>query len=591
MKAAVLLFASILPILVFGQKEGDTWVIGYSSSDNPNYSVMHLNYSSGDLNLEWHFNERLHIRETAAAISDSVGNAILWTNGMQIFGKNGIRIADTIAFDGEKEISYWKWWRLDFIGPMGYPQASGALVLPIPGHSNQYSVIYHLQEYSDSTSFRTIQFLEAKVLRNEMGDYNLIFKDSVFTEPNSDFIDGITATRHANGRDWWIVTLSRDGAKYYSFLLTKDGLQLNNSGNPGQKIRDGVSQSVFSSKGNYFGYNTQNTLTDVNQLSLFNFNRCTGEISHFITLDSISPSWSGVSFSPSERYVYAIANNETLLYQWDLWADDIRASKTLVDTFDGFVQPGWFEMRFGPMVQAPDNRIYVIPSAGSSEFIHVIERPDLPAAECRFEQHKINLLRPNGRSSPNIPNFRLGPLDGSPCDTLGLDNHPVAWWRYEENYPGLWHDIYFTDLSYYNPTSWHWDFGDGVTSTEQYPLHTFDPGLYHVCLTVSNENSSDSMCQWINIIATGTEDPDNIQQDLTVDPNPFSEALVIKSKSGEFRAVHMQLYDIHGKLVFDQPHAPMPVTIYLPDRITPGMYFCRIVEEDGEEYGFKLVRN
>ena len=52
----------------------------------------------------------------------------------------------------------------------------------------------------------------------------------------------------------------------------------------------------------------------------------------------------------------------------------------------------------------------------------------------------------------------------------------------------------------------------------------------------------------------------------------------------------MQLNNIHGQLVFDQPQAPEPVTIYLPGSIVPGMYFCRIVEEDGTEYGFKLVR-
>ncbi len=242
------------------------------------------------------------------------------------------------------------------------------------------------------------------------------------------------------------------------------------------------------------------------------------------------------------------------------------------------------------MVQAPDGRIYVVPGAASSRFLHVIERPDLPAEDCRLVQHKIDLKKSNARSAPNIPNFRLGPLDGSPCDTLGLDNLPVAWWRYEENYPGLWHDIYFTDMSYFNPTSWHWDFGDGTTSTKQHPLHTFNPGLYHVCLTVSNENASDTMCQWINIIVTGTDHPDTAQPDLSINPNPFSESLVISSRSGAFRPVHLQLYDIHGRLVLDQPDIVVPSSIYLPDRITPGMYFCRIVEEDGTESGFKLVR-
>src|SRR5690606_21103490 len=135
-----------------------------------------------------------------------------------------------------------------------------------------------------------------------------------------------------------------------------------------------------------------------NRLTLFQFDRCSGEVSHFVTIDSIAYGWPGIAFSPSERYLYTPANNETLLYQWDLGAEDILSSKTLVDTFDGFVQPGWFQMRFGPMVQAPDGRIYVVPGAASSRFLHVIERPDLPAEDCRLVQHKIDLKKSNARS-------------------------------------------------------------------------------------------------------------------------------------------------------------------------------------------------
>ena len=93
----------------------------------------------------------------------------------------------------------------------------------------------------------------------------------------------------------------------------------------------------------------------------------------------------------------------------------------------------------------------------------------------------------------DFPNYRLGPLDGSPCDTLGLDNFPVAKWRYEIDDSTDLQGIRFTDLSYFNPEVWHWDFDDGWTSSETRPVHRYDaPGRYHVCLTVSNENASDT---------------------------------------------------------------------------------------------------
>jgi len=53
--------------------------------------------------------------------------------------------------------------------------------------------------------------------------------------------------------------------------------------------------------------------------------------------------------------------------------------------------------------------------------------------------------------------------------------------------------VQFTDLSANNPASWSWDFGDGGTSTEQNPSHTYTvAGSYTVSLTVSNEYGSDT---------------------------------------------------------------------------------------------------
>ncbi len=47
--------------------------------------------------------------------------------------------------------------------------------------------------------------------------------------------------------------------------------------------------------------------------------------------------------------------------------------------------------------------------------------------------------------------------------------------------------VRFTDLSSGIPTSWIWNFGDGTSSPEQNPGHTYSaPGIYSVALTVGN---------------------------------------------------------------------------------------------------------
>lgn len=55
--------------------------------------------------------------------------------------------------------------------------------------------------------------------------------------------------------------------------------------------------------------------------------------------------------------------------------------------------------------------------------------------------------------------------------------------------------VAFLDQSTNNPTSWEWDFGDGASSTQQNPIHTYDEsGEYLVCLTASNSLGSSTVC-------------------------------------------------------------------------------------------------
>lgn len=57
--------------------------------------------------------------------------------------------------------------------------------------------------------------------------------------------------------------------------------------------------------------------------------------------------------------------------------------------------------------------------------------------------------------------------------------------RYEGLAPLM---VSFTDKSSGSPTTFHWDFGDGTSSSERNPRHTFtSPGIYEISLTAGNE--------------------------------------------------------------------------------------------------------
>lgn len=63
-------------------------------------------------------------------------------------------------------------------------------------------------------------------------------------------------------------------------------------------------------------------------------------------------------------------------------------------------------------------------------------------------------------------------------------------------------EVNFTDLTLNYPNAWSWNFGDGNTSTQQHPSHTYaSPGIYNVSLTATNTNGNTSVTKsaYINV--------------------------------------------------------------------------------------------
>lgn len=78
----------------------------------------------------------------------------------------------------------------------------------------------------------------------------------------------------------------------------------------------------------------------------------------------------------------------------------------------------------------------------------------------------------------------------------------------------------FSDFSSGLPTSWSWTFGDGNTSNNQSPIHTYDvEGTYQVCLTITDtvNNCQDEYCE--EIIVTGNSGGGDCESDFTYTSN------------------------------------------------------------------------
>jgi PKD repeat protein len=83
---------------------------------------------------------------------------------------------------------------------------------------------------------------------------------------------------------------------------------------------------------------------------------------------------------------------------------------------------------------------------------------------------------------------------GAPCEAQ------FYYYPYPQESPDSFH---FIDLSTGNVTAWIWSFGDGTSSTEQFPFHTYSgPGTYEACLVIIGTICADTTCQTIVISDT-----------------------------------------------------------------------------------------
>jgi len=92
---------------------------------------------------------------------------------------------------------------------------------------------------------------------------------------------------------------------------------------------------------------------------------------------------------------------------------------------------------------------------------------------------------------------------GQICKTINV-NCQLLFADFSRQSDGL--TVSFQDLTFGSPNEWLWDFGDGTTSTQQNPQHTFPaPGVYEVCLNASSNCGISEICTMITVACTNFE--------------------------------------------------------------------------------------
>jgi len=579
-------------VLVFGQNEDHHWFIG--KGINPNRLETDTLFGNSSINFNFEpvkiYHETKHKINMAGAntsICDKDGNIMAYSNGQVIMNSENGFIADTINYSYElpRHCREWEHANTGNSGkavPIGMISPQGVLMVNV---GEKYYSLY--VTYDECKSYYYRLAYSNFIIDESPQNTTLIERDQVIL--NDTLTSSIHAIRHGNGRDWWVVGFISGFESMYRFLITEEGFELYNKIPTGyiRKTSGGTGgQITFSPNGKKLALYTGNTLfSDTGGgFCLWDFDRCSGTISNLKTVVSEQEFIAnGVAFSGDSRYLYVA--NGSKLWQYDTNIQNIHNSQILIAVIDSFYHQTnppnslKYYVNFNQMKLGPDGKIYIFTSSGTQRYISVIDNPHENHDKVGLRQHGIYMPRLFTRTVPNIPEFRLGPDDGSICDTLGLDNHPIAKFRYEPD--SIQHKkIRFTDLSYFRPETWSWDFGDGSPQvTERYPFHTYTAsGTYEVCLTVSNENSSNTTCRTVTI-GTSSSDDAKLKADITLFPNPVSDMLQVTL--GEYIPGNgkIHIYDATGRQVLSQRlyygHNHIDLS-----HLQPGLYLWT-AEDDG----------
>lgn len=143
--------------------------------------------------------------------------------------------------------------------------------------------------------------------------------------------------------------------------------------------------------------------------------------------------------------------------------------------------------------------------------------------------------------------------------------------------------VTFTNQSTTSPpsASFFWDFGDGSTSSDENPTHsypTYSP--YVVTLIVIDSCGQDTFTTTISLVSTLSPTPPH-DVSVTVFPTPSDQILKINIASSEPTSYSLSLHDVLGRMLIERiENKILSKTIELDvSEIPPGTYFIRVSSE------------
>ncbi|GMN08188.1 T9SS C-terminal target domain-containing protein [Croceitalea sp. MTPC5] len=398
-------------------------------------------------------------REGCSVISDATGNLLFYSDGLTVWNRNHQVMANGT-------------------GLAGHPSSTNAgIIVPSPGMAN----IYYIFTSGAFDNFNLGVHYSVIDLSLDGGFGEVVTKNIPLLIPAT---EKLTAVKHANGTDIWVVTHDLSGS-FYAYRVTATGVITTPV-----LSTVGVDLSTFADiDGRVSGqlkFSPDGTKAVVvhSRVSaeLLDFDASTGQFSnarHLVDdIGEFGDVLYGAEFSPSGRFVY-VSYFATAIYQFDTQLANPIPLELYASTPFG-------PQQYAAMQLAIDGKIYIADFFQNS--LSIIQNPNLLGAASNLQFNVIDL---GGRFS----NVGLPPFIQSFFFVGDIQAQNLCFGD----------STAFSINTSEAITSINWDFGDGTTSTLENPTHIYTaPGTYTVSVVVSTASETKTETSQVTIFEIPT---------------------------------------------------------------------------------------
>ncbi|MEI7596620.1 MAG: gliding motility-associated C-terminal domain-containing protein [Bacteroidota bacterium] len=430
---------------LFCQKEANIWYFGWGAG---------VDFNSG--NPVALTDGQTYTDEGSATISDANGNLLFYTDGMSIWNKNHLVMSNGYGLLGSST------------------STQSGVIVPKPNSTS----IYYVFAVDFQASINGFTYSEVDMsLNGGLGDVNSNKNIQLLTPT----CEKITAIKHANNKDIWVITHAWNSDAFYAYLITASGINLTPViSNTGTFINGANQNAIGYLKASPNGKKIAIAHYTFNEAQVLDFNSATGKLSNPITLGPffLGNGPYGIEFSPSNQFIYMSVEGTSNIHQFDLNAANVAQSDVIVGSCsNNFV---------GALQLGPDGKIYIT----AYDYLSVIKNPDISGIGCNFTDNYLFL---NGMYTIfGLPTFIQSYFNGSS-------------FSFEKT---CYSDSTAFNLSASSFDSIIWNFGDpnsGINNISKIenPKHQFsNAGVYNVSVIIYTNGNSDTTSQSVEIFKT-----------------------------------------------------------------------------------------